>query len=224
MEWRVEHRPSYSILKVKLNPGERVYAEPGAMVYMSSGVQVETKAHGGIVKSLLRTALAGESFFINTYYAREPGEAWFAPSLPGDISYVELKGDKGLVIQDTSYIAHHGDVNLTTAWRGLRGLIAEGELVWLKAEGKGGVWISSYGAIEEVNLKPGEKVLVDNFHFVAMDDGIKWDVKAFGGVKSFILGGEGFVVEVTGPGRLYVQTRSLSPLIEVISKYLGRRK
>ncbi len=194
------------------------------MVYMSSGIQVETRAQGGLIKSLLRTALAGESFFINTYYAREQGEVWFAPSLPGDISYVELKGDRGLVIQDTSYIAHHGDTDLTTAWRGLKGLIAEGELVWLKAEGGGGVWISSYGAIEEVELKPGERVLVDNFHFVAMDDGLKWEIRKFGGLKSFLFGGEGFVIEVEGPGRLYIQTRSLSPLIEIIAKYLGRGK
>ena len=224
MEWRIDSKPSYSILKVKLNPGERVYAEPGAMVFMSSGIEVETKARGGVLKSLLRSMLAGESFFINTFHAREPGEVWFAPSLPGDIHYVEIHGDRGLVVQDTSYLAHHGEIDLTVTWRGLRGLLAEGELVWLKLVGEGGAWITSYGGIEELELKPGERVIIDNFHFVAMDDGMNWNVRKFGGIKSFLFGGEGFVVEVEGPGRVYIQTRSLPPFAQILAKYIGRQK
>ena len=33
-------------------------------------------------------------------------------------------------------------------------------------------------------------------------------MKKFGGWKSTILGGEGLVVMLTGPGRIYLQTRS----------------
>jgi len=64
MEWSIEVKPSYSILKVKLKPGEAVYAEPGAMVYMSSGVAVETKAQGGVLKSLLRSVFGGEGIVV----------------------------------------------------------------------------------------------------------------------------------------------------------------
>lgn len=224
MKWRIDARPSYSILKVMLEPGEEVHAEPGAMVYMSSGIEVETKARGGLIKSLLRSVLAGESFFINTFRARAHGEVWFAPPLPGDIHYVELENEKPLIVQDTSYLAHHGDVDLTITWRGFRGLFAEGELVWLKLQGNGGVWLTSYGAIEEVKLKPGEKIIVDNFHFVAMDHGMMWNVRKFGGIKSFIFGGEGLVIEVTGPGRVFIQTRALPPLADALVKYIGRRK
>jgi len=208
------------LLKVELEPGENVTAEPGAMVYMKGDIEIKTSS-GGILKGIMRSMLGGESFWLNTYRARSQAEIWFAPSLPGDIEALEING-KGLIIQDTSYLAHHGDISIGTAWRGFRGLLAEGELFWLKAEGHGLVWVTSYGGLEKLELKPGERVIVDNFHFVAMDDGMKWKVRKFGGLKSFLFGGEGLVIEVEGPGRLVLQTRSLPPFIGLISKYIRK--
>ncbi len=220
MKWNVTCKPSYSLLKVGLEPGETVTAEPGAMVYMKGDIEIKTSS-GGILKGIMRSMLGGESFWLNTYRARSHAEIWFAPSLPGDIEALNIDG-KGLIIQDTSYLAHHGDISIGTAWRGFRGLLAEGELFWLKAEGRGLVWVTSYGGLEKLELKPGERVIVDNFHFVAMDDGMKWKVRKFGGLKSFLFGGEGLVIEVEGPGRLVLQTRSLPPFIGLISKYLRK--
>ncbi len=220
MKWNVTCKPSYSLLKVELEPGETVTAEPGAMVYMKGDIEIKTSS-GGILKGIMRSMLGGESFWLNTYRARSHAEIWFAPSLPGDIEALNIDG-KGLIIQDTSYLAHHGDISIGTAWRGFRGLLAEGELFWLKAEGRGLVWVTSYGGLEKLELKPGERVIVDNFHFVAMDDGMKWKVRKFGGLKSFFFGGEGLVIEVEGPGRLVLQTRSLPPFIWLISKYLRK--
>ncbi len=220
MKWNVTCKPSYSLLKVELEPGETVTTEPGAMVYMKGDIEIKTSS-GGILKGIMRSMLGGESFWLNTYRARSHAEIWFAPSLPGDIEALNIDG-KGLIIQDTSYLAHHGDISIGTAWRGFRGLLAEGELFWLKAEGRGLVWVTSYGGLEKLELKPGERVIVDNFHFVAMDDGMKWKVRKFGGLKSFLFGGEGLVIEVEGPGRLVLQTRSLPPFIGLISKYLRK--
>ncbi len=222
MKWDITNKPSYSLLKIWLNQGESVTAEPGAMVFMSSGIEVKTHT-GGILKGLMRSILGGESIFLNTYIARAPGEIWFAPSLPGDIEYVEVEPGGGLLVQDTSYLAHHGNIDIGVAWRGFRGLLAEGELFWLKISGEGGVWLTSYGGIERIDLPPGERIIVDNFHFVAMDEGMNWRVRKFGGIKSFILGGEGIVIEVEGPGRVYLQTRSLPPFVDVISKFIGRK-
>ena len=221
MEWEIRNKPSYSILCIRLQQGEEVTAEPGAMVYMSSGIEVKTESKG-VLKGLIRKFLGGESFFLNTFIARQQGEVWFAPSLPGDIKYVEIEPGRDLIVQDTSYLAHHGDIDVSVAWRGLRGLLAEGELFWLKLSGKGGAWITSYGGIEEVDLKPGEKVIVDNFHFVAMSSTLRWRVRKFGNLKTFLFGEEGIVVEVEGPGKLLIQTRSLPILARILRKYLRK--
>lgn len=223
MKWEIVSKPSYSLLKIVLEPGESITAEPGAMVYMDPSIEVKTRS-GGLRAALMRALFGGESLFLNTYIARGRGEIWLSPPLPGDIEYVRLDGSKDLIIQDTSYLAHHGDIAISVAWRGFRGLLAEGELFWLRASGIGGVWVSSYGGIVRRELGPGERVIIDNFHFVAMDSTIKWRVKTFGGLKSFLLGGEGIVVELEGPGTVLVQTRSLSPFLEIIAKYIGRGK
>lgn len=63
MEIELKYSPSYSLAIVKLEPNERIRAEAGAMVSMSASVSIETKAEGGLLKSLGRTLLGGESFF-----------------------------------------------------------------------------------------------------------------------------------------------------------------
>ena len=218
MRWEIEYGPAYSMLKVMLDPGEEVTAEAGALVMYRGDIEIKTHT-GGLVKALLRRALAGESLFLNTFRAHSPAELWFAPPLPGDIMYLELRGDE-YVIQDTSYLAHHGDVDLGVAWRGLRGLLAEGELVWFKASGYGGVWVNAYGGIKEIELKPGERMIIDNFHFVALSGETRWRIRKFGGWKSFFFGGEGLVVEVEGPGKVYIQTRILPAFARLLRRFL----
>ena len=94
MEFRVDHRPSYALGIVDLAAGEAVKAETGAMVSMTANVQVESELQGGLLKSAMRKVLGGESFFVNTFTAAGgPGQVTFAPSLPGDITAVEVEGD-----------------------------------------------------------------------------------------------------------------------------------
>jgi uncharacterized protein (AIM24 family) len=59
------YKPAYTLLEVKLEAGERIEAESGAMVYMSPGIEIATKAKGGVFGALTRGLLGGESFFTN---------------------------------------------------------------------------------------------------------------------------------------------------------------
>jgi len=221
LKWVKEHGPAYTVLKVYLDPGESVTAEPGAMMLYRGEVEVETSSHG-IGAALRRALLGGESFFLNTYHAVGSAEIWFVPGTPGDIEAIELEGGEW-VVQDTSYLAHYGDVKVSAGYRGFRGLLAEGELFWLKVSGVGTVWVSSYGAIERVEVPAGERMVVDNYHLVAMPADTSYSIRKFGGLKSFLFGGEGFVVEVDGPATLLVQTRILPPLARLLAKYIQRR-
>ncbi len=217
MEYKIEYRPSFALLKVSLSPGETITVEAGSYMLHKGEVEIQTKT-GGLLKGLARSLLGGESMFMNTFVARSPSEIWIAPSVMGDIIEVDLNGT--LYVQDMSYLAHTGDIDVTVGWRGLKGLFAEGELVWLKIEGRGKVFINSYGAIERIDLNPGEKITVDNMHFVAMDGTVSWRTRKFGGMKSFLFGGEGIVMDVEGPGRVWVQSRNLPIFARVLRKYL----
>jgi len=220
MRWEIEDKPAYSILHVKLNPGESVTAEAGAFVAGRGEYEIKTHT-GGVLKAFARRLAGGESFFLNTFTAHGEAELLFSPSIPGDIEYIELNG--AYVIQDMSYLASTEEVDISVAWRGFKGLLAEGELIWLKAEGRGGVWVNAYGATKTIDLKPGEKMIIDNFHFVAMDANIKYRIRKFGGWKSFLLGGEGVVAEIEGPGKVIMQTRSLPPFAYILRRFLPSR-
>ncbi len=221
MDIEVIHRPSYSLAIAKLTPNERIRAEAGAMVSMSGGVQIETKAEGGLLKSLGRSVLGGESFFQNFFVAPATGgEVTLAPELPGDIAVIEMNGEK-LMVQSGSYMASESTVELSTKLSVKALMSAEG-VAMLEATGTGTLLVSSYGAIYEKTLTAGEKYVVDTSHLVAFDGSLSVQPKPIGGLKSTLFSGEGFVIELTGPGKIYIQTRSPQALINWIIPQLPK--
>lgn len=221
MQIDIQHRPSYSLAIVQLSPNERIRAESGAMVSMSASVNIETKAEGGILKSLSRAVLGGESFFQNFYQAGpQGGEVTLAPKLPGDIALIELHGET-LMVQAGSYLASENGIDLNAKISMKAFLSAEGISV-LEAKGSGKLLVSSYGAIYEKTLAAGEKYIVDTSHLVAFDSTINVVPRTASGLKSTLFSGEGLVVELTGPGRLYIQTRSPKALIDWIIPQLPK--
>jgi uncharacterized protein (TIGR00266 family) len=208
METEILYRPSYSLTKIKLGPNEEVRVEGGSMVSMNADVTLETKAEGGLLKSLARSVLGGESFFINTYKSAERGgEVNVAPSLPGDMIALNMQGET-LMVQSGSFVACEKNIALDTAWGGAKTFFASEGLIMLRASGSGLLVLSSYGAIHEMNLGAGEKYTVDTGHLVAFSANIGFQVRKVGGLKSTLFSGEGLVVDLTGPGRVLMQTRS----------------
>lgn len=219
MQVEILYRPSYSLGVIRLAPNEEIRAESGAMVSLSQGVVVETKAAGGILKSLARSVLAGESFFQNTFRApANGGEVTVAPALPGDVFVLELRNE-GLMVQSGSYLASETSVTLDTKWGGAKTFFASEGLIMLRASGTGKLLLSSFGAIHEVNLGAGEIYTVDTGHLVAFSEGIGFKVRRVGGLKSTFFSGEGLVVDLTGPGRVLLQTRSMDSFLNwLVSK------
>jgi uncharacterized protein (TIGR00266 family) len=221
MEIEIMHRPSYSLAVAKLSPNERIRAEAGALVSMSGGVNIETKAEGGLLKSLGRAVLGGESFFQNFFVApAQGGEVTLAPELPGDMILIELRNRK-LMIQAGSYVASENGVELT-AKVSVKAFMSTEGISMLEATGTGKLLVSSYGAIFERSILSGEKYVVDTSHLVAFDAGMGVMPKMVGGFKSTLFSGEGLVVELTGPGTIYMQTRSPQALINWIIPQLPK--
>jgi uncharacterized protein (AIM24 family) len=74
MKYDIKYGPSYALGMISLEAGEKIQAEAGAMVSMSDTMKMETGVRGGIMSGLKRSVLGGESFFINTFTAEQPGE------------------------------------------------------------------------------------------------------------------------------------------------------
>lgn len=207
MQYQVQHRPAYALAILTLNAGENIQAEPGAMVSMSAGIQIETGVQGGIMAGLKRSLLGGESFFMNTLTAPSGGEVTLAPALPGDITILEL-ANQSYMVQSGAFLASAQTVNIDTKWGGAKTFFASEGLIMLKCSGTGPLILASYGAIHQVDLAAGQQYIIDTGHLVAFPEGMPFNVQKAGSWTSTILGGEGLVINLTGPGTVLLQTRS----------------
>ncbi|MDK2979968.1 MAG: hypothetical protein PWQ55_315 [Chloroflexota bacterium] len=214
MKVNVLYRPSYSLADVDLGSSEKIVVKSGSMVAMTPDMQVQTKMKGGLMKSLARSVLGGESFFMNTFQAgSQGGKIQLAPTLPGDVFTMALSGESYLV-QSGSFLASSEDVQTDTKWGGAKTFFGGEGLIMLRCSGIGTLILSSYGAIHEMDLAAGETFTVDTGHLVAFSERIGFRVRTIGGLASTFLGGEGLVVDLTGPGKVLLQTRSVGAFLD----------
>lgn len=208
MEYEILHRPSYALALVHLDQSDQIQAESGAMVSMSDTVKIKTSARGGLLGGLRRTAFGGESFFINTFTAeQDESEVTLAPPMPGDIEALELH-DETLLVQSSSFLAATMGIEMDSKWGGAKTFFSREGLFLLRCSGTGLVFISSYGAIHRVELEYDQRYTVDTGHMVAFDETVRYSIGKSGGWKTTLLGGEGLVCKLEGPGRFYLQTRN----------------
>jgi uncharacterized protein (TIGR00266 family) len=213
------------MLVVKLEPDESITAEAGAMTYMEPNIDVKTRKRERSLLGTIGLALLGrQSFFVNDYKAKKgSGEVAFVSAPVGDIEVLEVKPNQGYIIQSASYIASTQNVDLDIKWQGFtKGLFGQG-LFMIKVSGEGKLFINTFGAIDKHTLDAGKSLIVDNFHLVAFSDTCDYDVRKFGGLKSTILGGEGLVTNIRGPGDVYIQTKNLREFVEWLWTLLGPR-
>jgi uncharacterized protein (TIGR00266 family) len=216
MKYEIKYKPSYSMLVVTLEQGETITAESGAMTYMDPNIEVHTRKREKSFLGSLSLAIVGrQSFWVNDYTATQgQGEAGFVSAPVGDIEMLEIKPGQGYVIQKSAYVASTQDVDLDIKWEGFtKGLFGQG-LFMIKVKGNGSLFINTFGAIDKHTLKPGQTLTVDNFHLVAFSDTCTYKVTKFGGLKETILGGEGLVTQITGPGDIYIQTKNLKEFVD----------
>ncbi len=211
MKYEIIGKPSYSMIDVKLEAGEKIMAESGAMVSMSSNVKMETKARGGMLSSLKRSVLGGESFFLNTFYAEnDDGEISLAPMMVGDVHAIELVG-QNVYVRSGSYLASFGDFTIDTKWGGAKTFFGGEGLFLLKITGTGTLFVSAYGAIVDKNIEGS--YTIDTSHIVAFDETLRFNVKKAGNWKSFFFSGEGLVCNFQGNGKVFIQTRNLDAFV-----------
>jgi uncharacterized protein (TIGR00266 family) len=189
------------MLDVELAQGEKIVAEGGSMTWMQN-VTMTTNMSGGIMSGLKR-ALTGESMFLNTFEGGAGGgSVTLAPGAAGDITRYDLHGE--LYLQKGAYLCSGEGVETGVKFDGLKGLLNVG-LLALKVHGAGPVWISSYGAIEEINVA-GETI-IDNGFVVAWEPSLDYSIYLQRSVRTFLFN-IGFLLKFQGHGKVWVQSRN----------------
>ncbi|MGE5569021.1 MAG: TIGR00266 family protein [Rhodospirillales bacterium] len=207
------------VARIRLKPGQEVYAEAGKMVYKFPSIQWESRMTGDTLGAKLWGALKrkmmGESLFLTYFKAYSPGEVGFAGNYPGRIHVFDLKPGESILAQRDSFICAQSTVQLNIAlvkrlgagFFGGEGFILE------RLTGPGAAFIHAGGDFVEFSLQPGETVQVDTGSIVAFEESVEYDIQLAGGIKTALFGGEGlFLATLTGPGKVIIQSMTLEKL------------
>lgn len=213
---------SFPIVICKLQKGETMKNETGAMAFMSSDMKMDTNTGGGLLKGLGR-ALSGDTIFLNFFTAQSDNQQiGFAARTPGKIMPIRLNGSNTIIGQKNAFLAAEDGVNLDIYFRNKLGAgIFGGEgFVLQKFTGTGIVFLEIDGEVIEHDLQPGEKLLVDPGHIAAMEESVEFDIERVKGAKNILFGEGLFFARLQGPGKVWIQTMPLSKLAEALIPFL----
>jgi len=204
------------VLEVTLQPQEWIVAESGELSWMTasiglqSGVQVGGQA-GGLFGAINR-AISGSTIFMTQYYAYQyPGQGAFATKVPG------------YVVHRHGFLAGGPQIQLGVALQQrLGGAVFGGMGLFLqRIQGQGSWWCELQGEVVERDLQPGETIRVHPGHVGMLEASVQFSVTTVPGIRNVLFGGDGlFLVQLTGPGKVWLQSLPLPNLAHAISHYL----
>lgn len=214
------------VVVCSLESGEQMITESGGMSWMSVNMKMETTSNGGVVAALGRM-FSGEALFQNIYTAEGgPGKIAFASKFPGSIMPIQISQGNELIVQKSGFLASEIGVNLSMHFNQKlgAGLFGGEGFILQKLSGTGVAFVEIDGSVEIYKLQAGQQIIVDTGHLAAMSASCQIDVKAVGGIKNTVFGGEGiFNTVITGPGKVYLQTMPMDRFVSSISRHLPQK-
>ncbi len=206
--------------------GQTMYSEAGAMCWMSPNFAIQTVSGG--FDSAFNRMLAGESLYLNEYTTvGGPGMIAFASRFPGSILPLYITPERGgIIVQKRSFLAMeqglmmniHFQRNLGIGFFGGEGFIMQ------RVAGTGMLFLEIDGFCKEIELAPGQSLIVDTGNLAAMSETCAIDILEIPGATNIFFGGHGlFHTRVTGPGRVWLQSMPISSTAQAISPYIPRR-
>lgn len=207
MEINLLYKETSPIAQILLAAGEALNAESSSLLGMSTGVLVETKLRGGQIKSFGRKD-GEEAFYINTYRSQEyPVEVLLAPKMVGEITPLTLKR-RGLLVRATAFLAAEEQIEIDTAWRGGSSFKLSQGLRLLRCSGQGRMLLCSFGSVHRIELKEADTFSIDSDHLLACSEEVEMRIRHLGGVRTSQILGKEILIELRGPGIVFLQTRS----------------
>ena len=220
MNYQIKYEP-FPVVIINLEKGEEILCQSGAMAWYSPNLEMQTTSNGGLGKAFERM-FTGESMFMNRYVARNPGYIALNAGYAGMILPIMLEPGRDIVVQKSGFLASYGRVDQSVFFQKRLGAAFFGGegLVMQRLSGQGIAFIEIDGAVHEQTLGPGEQIILDTGYLAAMDATCKMDVQSVKGVKNVMFGGEGFFnTIVTGPGKVYIQTKPLADLAAALKPF-----
>ena len=222
MKYEILGGSAFPMIKFSLEKDETVKAQAGAMVAMTSDIELKGKVDGGIGKAIGRM-FSGESFFMQHVTAKKrAGWVLFASAIPGGIAEIKIEEGQELSVQKNGFLAGTSGIVVSSKMQSMtKGLFSGEGFFIVRIGGSGTAFLHTYGSIHTIDIPEGENVLIDNGHLIAWDSNMKYKItKGATSWVSSVTSGEGFACRFIGPGRVLVQTRNPSGFGSWIFPYL----
>ena len=221
MKYQIQGEPM-PVVVCRLENGESMICESGAMSWMSPNMEMQTS--GGGAAKVFGRLFSGEAMFQNRYTARGgEGTIAFASSFPGAIRAYDITPDRPIVVQKKAFLASEPGVELSVfVQKKIGSALFGGEgFVMQRLSGYGTAFIEIDGSVVEYYLAPREQMVIDTGYLAMMDESVSLDIQQVKGVKNVLFGGESlFNTVVTGPGRILLQTMPMSNFVGAIASML----
>jgi len=217
------------VLEVDLQPQEWIFAESGELSWMTQSIGLQSGTavggqQGGLFGAITR-AISGSTIFMTQYYAYQaPGQVGFASKVPGTILPIDMPPNHpGYVVHRHGFLAGTPNIQLTVAvQQRLGGAVFGGMGLFMqRIQGQGLWWCELQGEIVEKDLAAGETIRVHPGHVGMLDASVQFSVTTVPGIRNVLFGGDGlFLVQLTGPGKVWLQSLPLPNLAHALSHYL----
>jgi uncharacterized protein (TIGR00266 family) len=227
----VEHKIVGTLLpalEINLNPNEQVFAESGELGWISASIQLRTSTsaggqQGGFM-AVLGRAVAGGTLFMTEYSAvGGPGLVAFTAKLPGQIMPLEITPQQSYLVHRHGFMCGTPGVQFSVGFnqRLGAGIFGGTGFRMQRISGQGLAFIEMHGEVVVYDLQPGNTLRVHPGHVAMFQEGVQFNVTTMPGIKNALFGGDGiFLATLTGPGRIWLQSMTLSRLAHAIYEYL----
>jgi uncharacterized protein (TIGR00266 family) len=219
------------VLEIGLEPNDVVVAAPGELSWMTPNVQMRTTTNTGGSRGLwgaITRAVSGGGLFMTEFSAAGGmGAVAFAAKVPGQILELSVQPGRGYLVHRHGFLCATQGVELTAALqRSLGAGIFGGEgFVLQRLSGTCQAWVELGGEIVSHELAPGESLMVHPGHVGMFEESVAFDITMIRGISNALFGGDGlFLVQLTGPGRIWLQTLTMPNLAHALSPYLAHRE
>jgi uncharacterized protein (TIGR00266 family) len=216
------------VLELELSPGDKIVAETGQLSWMTEGIELNTTHAAAGVSSFFGAvgrALSGGGLFMTEYTAPyQTGVVGFAAKIPGHIVEVQVQAGRGYLIHKHGFLCGTEGVQLGTGFQQSlgAGIFGGNGFLLQRLTGVSTAWVELGGEVIARDLLPGEKLRVHPGHVGMFEESVNFSITTMRGFQNMIFGGDGlFLAELTGPGRIWLQTMTLPNLAHALAPYLG---
>ncbi|MBQ1566411.1 MAG: TIGR00266 family protein [Erysipelotrichaceae bacterium] len=215
---------SFPAVNVKLDTGESVITQSGAMAWEEPTIEMQTNAEGGLLKSIGRMFSGASLMFVTHTATQDDSDITFSASFPGTIKEFQVDADHEYFAQKSAFLVADPTVQIDASvnknfWAGLLG--GEG-FILQKYTGEGTLLAEIDGSVVELDLKEGEQIKIETGHVAIFESTVSYDVESVKGFKNVIFGGQGlFLTTLTGPGRVWLQTLTARDMAQKLNPYIS---